>query len=272
MKETSYSPLIGKEYPCFIVAEAGINHNGDLQLAKMLAKEAKEADADAVKFQSFIGEKELRYPNITYGETVELKKYCDSINILFFSTPHSITAIDNLEPIVPIYKIASTFLVKVLFVDEVMRRGKPVIISVNEKASPSDVSLLEDYWKDRESPPIYPLHTVCEYPASNPMFAIMENRQKRHFIFDWGYSDHTKGIKNCIKAVEYFNACIIEKHFKIADNCVDSSHAVGKSEFKEMVNEIRKAEVGRAKAEASGTDKVEVAGELPRKPKAGGKR
>lgn len=264
MQGTNCSPLIGKDHPCFIVAEAGINHNGDIKSAKELALRAKEANADAVKFQTFKG---LKYSNITYDETRELKRYCDEIGIMFFSTPHTESAIDLLNPLVPIYKIASTFLNKILFVDKVLRQGKPTIISINEKAGPADIEFLEDYWQDPDNPPMYMLHTVCEYPAKDPMFSIMEIRKQRHFVFDWGYSDHTKGIKNCIKAVKDFDACIIEKHFKVFENCVDTKLSATPNEFKEMVSEIRKVE--KAKHTAQQANTVELDGKSSRKPSAG---
>lgn len=263
MSETNCSILIGKGYPCFIIAEAGINHGGELKFAKELALRAKEANADAVKFQTFVGGNELKYNNITYDETRELKKYCDEIGIMFFSTPHTESAIDLLNPLVPIFKIASTFLNKILFVDKVLQQGKPTIISINERAKPADIEYLEDYWRDPDNPPMYLLHTVCEYPAKDPMFAIMQIRQQRHFVFDWGYSDHTKGIKNCVKAVKDFDACIIEKHFKIFENCVDSNVSVTPGEFKEMVDEIRRVE--KAKHQTQQTDNVELGGRASRK-------
>jgi sialic acid synthase SpsE len=267
MQEINYSPVIGKDHPCFIVAEAGINHNGDIKSAKELALRAKEAGADAVKFQTFIGGKELKHANITYDETKQLKKYCDEIGILFFSTPHTESAIDLLNPLVPIFKIASTFLNKILFIDKVLQQGKPTIISINEKAGPADIEVLEDYWRAPGNPPMYMLHTVCEYPANDPMFVILEMRKERFFVFDWGYSDHTKGIKNCIKAVNDFDACIIEKHFKIFENCVDSKVSATPGEFKEMVNEIRKLE--KAKHPAQQANKMELDGKLPGKSATG---
>ena len=67
----SYSPLIGKDYPCFIVAEAGINHSGELKFAQYLAQAAKDANADAVKFQTYL-QSEVTNPNISYPETLQL--------------------------------------------------------------------------------------------------------------------------------------------------------------------------------------------------------
>jgi len=267
MKEIGYS------HPCFIVAEAGINHGGEMKWAKELAKVAKDAGADAVKFQTFL-EEELRgkYHNISYYETLRLKEYCDEIGILFFSTPHSDTAIDCLSPIVPLFKIASTFFNKLLFIDRILREGKPVIISVNEKVPLKDIGYLEELYLDRDNPPIFPLHTVCQYPAKDPLFEMFQERKDKYFVFDWGYSDHTKGYKNCVKAVKDYGACIIEKHIKISDDCVDASHSILKHEFKEMVDEIRKYEKVETTADgAQQTDKVELDGRVSRKSSVGGR-
>ena len=271
MNEISCSPLIGKEYPCFIVAEAGINHGGEMKWAKELARAAKYAGADAVKFQTFL-EKELgdKYPNISYYETLQLKEYCDEIGILFFSTPHSDSAIDLLSPIVPLMKIASTFFNKILFIDKVLQQEKPVIISVNETVPLKDISYLEELYMDRFNPPLYPLHTVCQYPAKDPMLEMLKERKEKYFVFDWGYSDHTKGYKNCVTAVRDYGACIIEKHLKISDECVDASHSILKHEFKEMVNEIRKMETATDATQQA--DKVELGSVKSPKPATGTKR
>ena len=113
---------------CFIIAEAGINHNGDYELAKCLVDAAKHAGADAVKFQTWMPG-ELRYENIGLTETIHLKRYCDQKDILFLSTPHSFKAIDFLDDIIPMYKIASPFLLNHSFLYHVAEKKKPVLLS-----------------------------------------------------------------------------------------------------------------------------------------------
>ncbi len=109
--ERKASLPIGYDKPVFVIAEAGINHGGNLDTALSMALMAKECGASAVKYQTFL-ECELPYKNLTYKQTRVLKEYCDSIDILFLSTPHTESAIDALEELVPVYKLASPVLFK----------------------------------------------------------------------------------------------------------------------------------------------------------------
>jgi sialic acid synthase SpsE len=122
---------VGEDRPVFIIAEAGVNHNGDFQLAKKLVDVAYDAGVDAVKFQTFKTENVItrtakmadyqkeqvhdadsqfemaKKLELDYGDFVELKEYCDNKGILFLSTPHSPDAVDFLDALVPAYKIGS---------------------------------------------------------------------------------------------------------------------------------------------------------------------
>jgi N,N'-diacetyllegionaminate synthase len=226
---TGYS--IGHDKPVFVIAEAGINHGGNLDLALNMALIAKEVGASAVKYQTFL-ECELPYKNLTYHETRVLKEYCDSIGILFLSTPHTISAIEALDDLVPMFKLASPFLFRPRFIERVAKKNKPIILSVNENAKAEHIEDLP------EARYIF-MHTVCKYPADAPQFERLDMFQKRFPDSIWGYSDHTKGINNCKKAVTIYSACLLEKHFKLSNKCVDTDVSVFPDQLEDLCNFVR---------------------------------
>jgi sialic acid synthase SpsE len=144
--------LAGENTPCFIIAEAGVNHNGKLDIAKKLVDAAVIAGVDAVKFQTFKAEgvvtedasiasyakknlgknltqlEMIKRYELTYHEFNELKKYCDKKKIAFLSTPHSFDAIDFLEDIVPAYKFGSGDLTNIPALQYAARKHKPMIL------------------------------------------------------------------------------------------------------------------------------------------------
>lgn len=235
---------IGYDKPCFIIAEAGINHNGDISIAKDMALAAKTAGADAVKYQTFRRD-ELPYRNINYSETINLKEYCDEIGITFLSTPHSYSAIEFLYDLVPMYKVASPKAFDIKFMRTVLDKGKPVIVSFNEYARNDDIAWLMSH-------EVYPMHTVCMYPARTPMDGMLNARRSTFWERPWGYSDHCCGPWGCITAFTEARPAIIEKHFKLLEDCVDAKHSIFPAMFKDMVEEIREME--KAKSKALSTD------------------
>jgi sialic acid synthase SpsE len=222
---------IGYDKPVFVIAEAGINHGGDLDVALSMALIAKECGASAVKYQTFL-ECELAFKNITYKETRVLKEYCDSIDILFLSTPHTVSAIDALDGLVPMFKVASPRLFDHEFLKKVIAKNKPIIISVNQKAKNTDLDSLP------EADYIF-MHTVCKYPADDPNFLRMEILKACDTRRLWGYSDHTKGIHNCLKAVTKYGVCLIEKHFKLNNRCVDVDVSVFPEKLEELCVSVK---------------------------------
>ena len=145
--------IVSDVAPVFIIAEAGVNHNGNMILAKRLIDSAKEAGADAVKFQIFkaenlvtkevkmaeyqkknIGKKTsqlrmLKELELKYEDFIQLKNYCDKKAMIFLCTPHSEDAIDFLEPLVPAYKIVSEYLTNLPFLKKTAKNKKPIILS-----------------------------------------------------------------------------------------------------------------------------------------------
>jgi len=221
-----------------IIAEAGINHGGKYIMATDMVTAAHKAGADIVKFQTFKGMDELPYPNITYADTSFLVKRCIAIGIEFMSTPHSYSAIDFLEPLVDTYKIASPRLFDKKFLEAVAEKKKPVIISVSDNASNYDV---ENAIKWLDGCEITFMHTVCQYPAQYPYLFMLDMRKQLFPDYKWGYSDHTTGIQNCIYAVKFHGAELIEKHFMIEKGCVDEPVSVMPDELEELCATVKNA-------------------------------
>jgi len=138
---------IGPEEPCFIIVDIGANHNRDIKLAKQLIQQAAEAGVDAVKFQIYSAEtlysrnvpkhsmyKEHPWDLIKNVELPrewipELKECCDQHGVLFFATPFDLEAVDELDPYVDLYKIASFELVDLPLIEKTAKKNKPIIIS-----------------------------------------------------------------------------------------------------------------------------------------------
>jgi len=214
-----------------IIAEAGINHNGDFELAKKLADAAKYAGADAVKYQTFWNIYRLKKYEFTKKQWVDLKKYCDKIGITFLSTPHTFEAIHFINKLVPYHKIASTYLGLPNFLMEVADKKKPILLSTGSLIHNDGMATLEEirnavsYIKDAN---ITLMHCVSQYPCNNIC------RDREHWLSMWGYniglSDHTKNLVYD-KTYPY-----IEKHLMLENiKCIDECVSITPNEFKEMV-------------------------------------
>ena len=216
------------------IAECGINHNGDYQRAKLLAYEAKLAGADIAKFQTFPdGWNDLK--NISYPDTARLAHYCDELGIEFMSTPHSLSAVDFLEPLVKTYKIASPFLTDLDFVKHVASKKKFVYFGtgslIHDNGMATDEEI-DDAFKILMTSGCYPLamHCVSKYPAENPHYERIDVIRKRHAMC--GYSSHTPHV------LPPDNVPVCEYHFKIDDDCVDANVSLNPLEFKDMVRSV----------------------------------
>jgi len=256
--------LFGHGEPCFIIAEAGSNHNGNIECAKQLIDTAVESGADAVKFQLFKA-KDLysKYtPEFSYlkGQNVydlikdietprewieELAKYCRGL-IEFLATPFDLEAVDLLDPFVPAFKIASFEIVDLELIKYAAEKGKPMIISTGmaNLGEIEDVLLAVRSVSDND---IGLLHCSSLYPS--PAEAVNLNAMKtmQHaFKLPVGFSDHTLGIHIPIAAVA-MGACIVEKHFTLDRKLPgpDHSFAVEPDELKEMVHCIREVETAQ---------------------------
>lgn len=259
---------IGEKEPCFIIAEAGVNHNGDIELAKKLIDVAKEAGVDAVKFQTFHAEeivslkskkadyqyrsKEktqyemLKKLELSFSEFRELKKYCDSKCIEFMSTPYDIKSVEFLNNIeVNRFKISSADLINEPLIEAISKTKKQIILStgmanLGEIEKTISISLINNLGnKD-----IILLHCTTSYPTSYDQVNMnVLHTLKEAFGLPVGYSDHTLGIEIPIMAVS-MGAKVIEKHFTLDRTMEGPDHfaSLEPNELKEMVKSIRNIE------------------------------
>jgi len=259
--------IIREGNPCFIIAEAGVNHNGDIKLAKKLVDVAKEAGADAVKFQTFkaenvvtenaamasyqkrnIKKKEtqqemLKEMELDYKDFIRLKKYCDKKKIIFLSTPHSEDAIDFLEDLVPAYKVGSGDLTNLPFLEKIAKKKKPIILSTG-MATLSEVKEAVRTIKRAKNNKIILLHCTTNYPCSLEEVNLRAMLTlKKEFNLPVGYSDHTLGILVPVMAVT-MGARVLEKHFTLDKHLPGPDHkaSLEPDELKEMIKAVRNVE------------------------------
>jgi N-acetylneuraminate synthase len=230
---------VGPGAPVFIIAEAGVNHNGDVELARRLIEAAAEAGADAVKFQAFVAEQlatphaaKARYQQeaATSGEPQlemlrrlelgpddfrELKGHCDRKGVAFLASPFDYESADLLEQLgVPAFKIPSGEVVNHPFLEYVARKGRPLIMSTG-MCCLSEVDEAVRVIRQTGNERLILLHCVSNYPA-NPADANLRVMHTMQMAFGVpvGYSDHTLGIEVALAAVA-MGACVIEKHFTL---------------------------------------------------------
>src|SRR3989344_34230 len=257
--------LIGNNY-VFVIAEAGVNHNGSLVLAKKLVDVAKEAGADTVKFQTFksedfvtkeanmanyqeknTGKKEsqlemLKKLELSYKDFEELKKYCDQKKIMFLSTPHTESAIDFLDKLVPAFKVGSGDLTNLPLLENLAKRNKPIILSTGMGNLTEIKEAVETIKKNNDQ--IILLHCITNYPCPKEDVNLKAMKTiEKEFSCITGYSDHTEGIEVPIMAVS-LGAKVIEKHFTLDKNMEGPDHkaSLNPVELKLMIDKIRKNE------------------------------
>lgn len=251
-----------------IIAEAGVNHNGSLDLAKRLVDAAKESGADIVKFQTgnptaltsrYAEKAEYQKENtgadesqlemlkklmLSHEEFYELKDYCDTVGIEFLSTPFDLGSIDFLEKLgCDIWKIPSGEITNLPYLEEIASTHKPIIMSTG-MATLDEVSDAMQVLKRNGTGEITLLHCTTQYPApyeSVNLRAMLTLKEK--FGCRVGYSDHTKGIEVPIAAVA-MGAEVIEKHFTLDRNLPGPDHkaSLEPDELKKMVSFIRHIE------------------------------
>src|ERR1041385_598944 len=260
--------LIGPGQPVFVIAEAGVNHNGDLKLARALIDVAVEAGADAVKFQTFradrlvtpeapkaeyqletTGDSEsqlemLRRLELSAGAHRELQSYCHERGIIFLSTPFDEEAVDLLDELgVPAFKISSGDLTNSPLLEYLASKGKPVILStgMSELSELIEaVSVLNT--AGCENPGL--LHCVSNYPAQAAEVNLRAMQTMRSaFDVPVGFLDHTEGIDIALAAVA-LGACVIEKHFTLDRTLPGPDHraSLEPAELRELVRSIRTVE------------------------------
>jgi N,N'-diacetyllegionaminate synthase len=255
---------IGDGRPCFVVAEAGVNHNGDLALAHRLIDIAADARADAVKFQTFKaarlasahaekadyqrrGTSEgsqlemLQALELSESAHRELKAHAEERGILFLSTPFDEEAADFLEGLgVALFKIPSGELTNLSFLAHVAKKGRPMLVSTG-MATMREVAEAVDVIAPV---PSVLLHCVSRYPApSEDVNLRAMHTMATAFGLPVGYSDHTLGIEVAIAAVAR-GAVVIEKHFTSDRALAGPDHAASLEphELSELIRSIRSVE------------------------------
>jgi len=257
----------------FIIAEAGVNHNGDIKIAKKLIDVAVDAHADAIKFQTFKAEnvvtsstpkakyqiknmgtdespfemlKKLELPVSAYKE---LFAYCEEKNIIFMSTPFDEESADFLDSMgMGIFKIPSGEITNKPLLQHIAAKGKPILLSTGmsylgevEKA----VIWINDIRDGLDKKPeLTLLHCVSNYPASEEDSNLLAMKtMEAAFGLPVGYSDHTLGVEISIAAVA-MGAKVIEKHFTLDRNMEGPDHkaSLEPDELRAMISGIRKVE------------------------------
>ncbi len=244
---------INTSHRTYVIAEIGLNHGGDLALAKKMIDGAVSAGVDAVKFQTYLTEKRtfpgspifdiLKKCELPFEAFKELQEYSKSKNVDFFSTPFDDESVDYLDSIgCDLYKVASFDVVNIPFLKKVAKTGKPVILSVGM----SDLNEIRTAYNTlRESTKnIALLHCISAYPTKEEdanLAAIASLKSEFDCVI--GQSDHTDDILVPLYAVAA-GAQIIEKHFKLdgQDDCIDSPVSITTTQTKKLVGEIRRVE------------------------------
>lgn len=252
----------------YIIAEAGVNHNGDVQIAKQLCLAAKHAGADAVKFQTWItdniitknvkqadyqaentGRNESQYEmlkklELTFDQFREIKKYCDEIGIEFASTADDEESLDFLVDLgIPFIKVGSGDVGNISYLRYIGSKKRPVILSTG-MSTLADVEVSLKALRDGGATDIKLLHCTTNYPCpfDSVNLKVMDTLHNA-FGLEVGYSDHTVGIEVPVSAVAR-GAIIIEKHFTLDCNMEGPDHLASTEpeEFKKMVDSIRNIE------------------------------
>lgn len=266
MAKFNFKKLLDKKV--FIIAEAGVNHNGDIKLAYQLVDVAKEAQADAVKFQTFVTEESIskraemapyqkrnlasaesqfdmaKKLELTQNEFQLLKQYCQKKDILFLSTPDEELSLRFLCGLgMPLVKIGSGEITNIPLLRATARTKKPIILSTGV-SNLKEVETAIQAFKKEKNHDIYLLHCVTEYPApANQMNLRAMQTMEKKFHVPVGLSDHTLGTEISIAAVA-MGARIIEKHFTLSKKMAGPDHQASLSpeELKELVKAIRNVE------------------------------
>ena len=261
---------IGIGHPLFFIAEAGVNHNGSLKNAFKLIDIAKNAKADAVKFQTFntddiilktapkskyhirtTGSDEsqtwyelLKTQELSFDMHKKIINYCNKKKIIFLSTPYDISSVDLLKELVPAYKIASTDNNNLPLIEYIAKKKKPMFISTamaSMEEIKETVKCVKKYLQNK----FVLLQCTGNYPSrlSDTNLRVMKTYKKK-FNCLVGYSDHTQEIINPIAATA-MEASVYEKHFTIDKKLYGPDHAMSLSpkELKDTISLVRTTEL-----------------------------
>ncbi len=259
---------IGDGAPVWIIAEAGVNHNGDPGRAFELIHAAKECGADCVKFQTYRAEslvtavspkaqyqlettqrdesqfEMLKKLELDAGAFARLSEECQKAGITFLSTPYSVDDIELLESLdVPAYKIASALSVEPLLLERAAATGKPVLLSTG-MCTLDECSMAVDTLRNAGCNDIIALQCTTDYPSRLEDANLRAIAGLREALgVPVGYSDHTQGLTATIAAVA-LGACAIERHFTLDRSLPGPDHRASSdpAEMRALVREVRNVE------------------------------
>lgn len=270
----------------YIIAEAGVNHNGSFELACKLVDAAKAAGVDCIKFQTFKSrnlvsnnaqkadyQKEttgegsqvdmLKKLELSYDEFLALKNYCDRIGISFLSTPFDFDSIEFLNSIdMPFWKIPSGEVTNYPYLFALAKTRKPVMMSTG-MCEMAEIEAAIQVLRENGTTEIKLLHCNTEYPTPFEDVNLRAMQTMRDsFGLEVGYSDHTKGIEVPIAAVA-LGATVVEKHFTLDRNMEGPDHkaSLEPNELAAMVTSIRHIEhaLGNGNKTPSPSEKKNIA-------------
>lgn len=270
----------------YIIAEAGVNHNGSLDLACRLVDAAKAAGADCIKFQTFRAQNlvsrnagkadyqkdttgdgsqadMLTKLELSYDAFSRLKQYCEEVGITFLSTPFDLESAAFLDQLgVPFWKIPSGEVTNLPYLEALAKTGRPVVMSTG-MCEMDEIEAALRVLREHETSDIRLLHCNTEYPTpfADVNLRAMET-MRNAFGVEVGYSDHTKGIEVPIAAAA-LGATIIEKHFTLDQNMDGPDHkaSLEPEELAAMVSAIRNIEqaLGSGEKTASPSERKNIA-------------
>lgn len=259
---------IGHSNPCLIIAEAGVNHNGDLERAKDMIDTASECGVDAIKFQSFIT-KELILSNVDMAEyqkvnlqedgsqfkmlkklevpaikMLELKNYTEARGMVFMTTPFDQISLDALDICaLDAFKVASTDTTNLMFLRKIAAKGKPILLSTGMTYMAEIQYVLKQISNINKD--IILLHCTSNYPTPpNEVNLEVLKEFKERFEIITGFSDHTEGIGAAPYSLMY-GVKVIEKHFTLDKTLPGPDHVASlePKELTSLVKAIRNAEL-----------------------------
>jgi sialic acid synthase SpsE len=260
--------IIGKGEKCFIIAEVGVNHNGDIKLAKKIIDQIVDIGADAVKFQAFNPEKStsrfaeksnyqkqttkssvsqfemLKKLQLSHDEIKNLKEYCNSKKILFLCTVSDMDGADFIKSLdVDFIKIASPDIINIPLIRHVAKFNLPIILSTG-MSTLEEVREAVDVIKKWGNDQIVLLHCVSNYPTNHDDVNLNAMKTlEKEFKFPVGFSDHTLGDEIALAAVG-MGAMVLEKHITLDQKMEGPDHrsSMEPESFKTMIKGIRNVE------------------------------
>jgi N-acetylneuraminate synthase/N,N'-diacetyllegionaminate synthase len=254
---------------CYLIAEIGVNHNGDMNLAYQMIDAAKESGADAVKFQTFTADALVSQttPKVRYQESntapeethydmlkkleltkenhILLKSYCEQLGLTFLSTPYDVESARFLheELNVTLLKTASADIIDLPLHRYIASTGKPTIVSVG-MARLGEIEEVLEVYRQAQNPNLILLHCVSNYPCADESLNLKVMKTLRYaFEVPVGFSDHSVGLEAATLSIG-LGATVIEKHFTLDKNLPGPDHTASSTpeEFKKLVIAVRRAE------------------------------